>query len=172
MSEVPQETEPQLGWGVPVGCGIPFFRPVLSEVGADGNDIVNYLEEFETKGWDGISRAKGFNKSMELQLFTESRFHKTDRRYSFYSPTWYISFKESLGYLYQYEDRVLDLLQRSITHELFGLSYWDLMEMDLPTFNKVRKRILDICDKQEKMRNNVDKQHKELEAQIQKGITH
>jgi hypothetical protein len=109
---------------------------------------------------------------MELQLFTESRFHKTDRRYSFYSPTWYISFKESLGYLYQYEDRVLDLLQRSITHELFGLSYWDLMEMDLPTFNKVRKRILDICDKQEKMRNNVDKQHKELEAQIQKGITH
>ena len=73
--------------------------------------------------------------------------------------------------MYQYEDRVLDLLQRSITHELFGLSYWDLMAMDIPTFNRVRKRILEICDKQDKMRNDIDKQQKELETQIQKGLT-
>lgn len=128
------------------------------------------MEEFDEKGWDAINRARGFNKSLEFQLFSESRYHKQDRRYSFHSPTWFISYKEP-SFLYQYEDRVLDLLQRSITHELFGLSYWDLMAMDLATFNRVRKRILDICDKQDKMRNNIDKQQKELEAQIQKGLT-
>lgn len=43
--------------------------------------------------------------------------------------------------------------------------------MDLATFNRVRKRILDICDKQDKMRGDIDKQQKELETQIQKGLT-
>ena len=112
----------------------------------------------------------GFNKSLHLQLFTESRFHKKDRRYRFNNPNWYISYKDPLGSLDQYEDRVLDLLQRSVTHELFGLSYWDLMQMELPTFNKVRKRILEICQKQEEIKNNFDKKQQELEKMVQKGL--
>ena len=61
---------------------------------------------------------------------------------------------------------VLDLLQRNITHELFGLSYWDLMCMELPTFNKVRKRILDIADKQEELRIKAEEEASKLNKQI------
>lgn len=116
-----------------------------------------------------ISKNKGFNKSLHLQLFSDSRFHKKDRRYRFNNPNWHISYKEPDGTLDQYENRVIDLLQRSVTHELFGLSYWDLMNMDLPTFNKIRNRILDICQKQDEMKNQLEKEQKKLESTLQKG---
>lgn len=84
----------------------------------------------------------------------------------FNSPYWFIQYKEPVGDVEFYEDRVLDLLQRSITHELFGLSYWDLMNMELPTFNKVRKRILDICDEQAKLKQKLDEEQANLERTI------
>nr|DAG42853.1 MAG TPA: hypothetical protein [Bacteriophage sp.] len=116
-----------------------------------------------------VSSHEGFNKSFHLQLFTDSRFHRSDKRYRFNNPNWHISYKEPGSNLDQYENRVIDLLQRSVTHELFGLSYWDLMNMDLPTFNKIRNRILDICQKQDEMKNQLDKEQKKLETAFQKG---
>lgn len=128
------------------------------------------MEEYYEKGQDSVSKEVGFNKSLHLQLFTDSRFHKTDKRYRFNNPNWHISYKEPSGILDQYENRVLDLLQRSVTHELFGLSYWDLMYMDLPTFNKIRNRILEICQKQEEMKKQLDKKQTEMEQMFQKGV--
>lgn len=128
------------------------------------------MEEYWAKGQDVISKNEGFNKSFHLQLFTDSRFHKADKRYRFNNPNWHISYKEPGGNLDQYENRVIDLLQRSVTHELFGLSYWDLMNMDLPTFNKIRNRILDICQKQDELKNQLEKKQSDLEKAYQKGL--
>lgn len=41
--------------------------------------------------------------------------------------------------------------------------------MDLPTFNKIRNRILDICQKQDEMKNQLEKEQKKLESTLQKG---
>lgn len=103
---------------------------------------------------------------MQLQLFTESRFHKKDTRYQFTSPNWFIAYKDPGWTIDRYENMVLDLLQRSITHELFGLSFWDLMYMELPTFNKVRKRILDISEKQDAMRQKAEAEADKLNKEI------
>ena len=42
--------------------------------------------------------------------------------------------------------------------------------MDLPTFNKIRNRILEICQKQEEMKKQLDKKQTEMEQMFQKGL--
>lgn len=45
--------------------------------------------------------------------------------------------------------------------EVFGLTFWDFMEMDRPTYNKVKKAIYDVCEE----RNKEREERERLEAE-------
>jgi hypothetical protein len=97
---------------------------------------------------------KGINKSWHLQLATASHFNKHNREYNFNNPAWLVLSREEPPRLTEQTDAVLRLLARTggIAMEVFGLNFWDFMEMDRPTFTKVKKAIYDVCEERNKER--------------------
>lgn len=115
-----------------------------------------------------MSYAVGYNKSLHLQLLTTSHFNRGKEGYDFNSPYWNIEYRKPDGHITYYEDMVIDLLKRDVTHELFGLNYWDLVRLDIPTFNRIRKEILDICIAREKAREELEKQQQKMQEDLKK----
>lgn len=113
--------------------------------------------------------AVGYNKSFHLQLLTTAHFHDKDDSYDFNSPSWNIEYKQPDKHITYYEDMVIDLLKRDVTRELFGMNYWDLVRLDIPTFNRIRKEILDICVAREKAREELDKQQSKMQEDLRKA---
>ena len=59
-------------------------------------------------------------------------------------------------------DRVLDLCESEITHQYFGLTFNDLMQMDPATFTKIEKRVHDLARRQS------ERMSPELKKELQK----
>lgn len=101
-----------------------------------------------------MSMCKGPFKSLYLQIFSDTIMQKDNPEYNFNSSDWNVIYREPHPDLRAIQNSVIDLCKRDITHELFGLTYVDLMEMDYPTFSRLRKTILELCkEKQEEIKN-------------------
>jgi len=56
-------------------------------------------------------------------------------------------------------DRALDLCENELTHQFFGLTFTDLMQLDPATFEKIEKRVYDYARRQaEKMPASLKKE--------------
>ena len=110
-----------------------------------------------------LNMCHGANKSWHLQLATQAHFNKHNKDYNFNNPAWLVLSKDEPPRLTEQTDAVLRLLSRTggIAMEIFGLNFWDFMEMDRPTFTKVKKAIYDICEQ----RNHEREEHERLEAE-------
>lgn len=91
---------------------------------------------------------------MYFRIFSESHFHNSDKAYDFTSPYWHIKYIEPRIDLSTYMDRVFAICRLDITMELYGLSFLDLLELDLPTFERLEKEIIAIRD--ERIKNKKD----------------
>lgn len=56
-----------------------------------------------------------------------------------------------------YHDKVIRLLKTDITYELFGFTYKDLMNLDLPTFNKISKVIEELVEERQRQREEIER---------------
>ena len=59
-------------------------------------------------------------------------------------------------------NRVLDLCENELTHQYFGLTFKDLMQMDVSTFTKIEKRVSDLAKRQS------ERMSPELKKELQK----
>ena len=56
-------------------------------------------------------------------------------------------------------DRALDLCENELTHQFFGLTFNDLMQLDPASFEKIEKRVYDFARRQaEKMPASLKKE--------------
>ena len=110
-------------------------------------------------------QCKGPCRSWHLQMVTDLHFHGSDHKYNFKDPKWPIVYVEPPKELYAETDDVLDLLESagSLIQEVFGMNYFDLIEMDLRTYSRFKKKVIAVYEKRLK-----DQQEQEAEAERQR----
>lgn len=110
-----------------------------------------------------LNMCKGVNKSWHLQLATTAHFNKHNKDYNFNNPAWLVLSHTESPKLTEQTDAVLRLLSRTggIALEVFGLTFWDFMEMDRPMFAKVKKAIYDVCEQRNKEREERERHEAE-----------
>ena len=82
---------------------------------------------------------------MFLQIFTGTNLHSENREYNLQSSDWHVIYREPVREFNAIRTAVIELCKSDITHELFGLTYMDLMNMDYPTFSNFKKVITDLA---------------------------
>lgn len=87
-----------------------------------------------------VVRMHGVMKSMYHQMLIATKFEsdKIDQ----HDPVWHITYRKRDFRLSAYQDKVIDTVKRFCTYEKFGLTYHDLMAMDIPTFDRFRELII------------------------------
>lgn len=58
-------------------------------------------------------------------------------------PVWHLAYTKPDHRLTSYHDKVIDTIKRSCTFDKYGLTYHDLMQMDIATFDEIRTIILE-----------------------------
>lgn len=81
--------------------------------------------------------------------------NKDNPDYNFNDPCWHLKYRPRPAKITMYEDEAIALSKRDVTRELFGLSYSDLMEMEIPMFHKINKQINDIIEERVRERTNL-----------------
>ena len=92
-----------------------------------------------------MNMCKGPFKSLYLQLFSGMAMYKEAPQYNLETQDWNVIYREPHENLTAIQDTVIDLCKHDVTHEIFGLTYCDLMELDYPTFSKLKKVIHELC---------------------------
>jgi len=95
-----------------------------------------------------------------LKLYTESYFKKDNPSVNFKSPYWYCLWQDPPHGLRYWIERVIELCKTDVTHDLFGLSFADLLEMDVVTFNQLARVIEEIRKERSKQRDALEEQIK------------
>lgn len=113
-----------------------------------------------------MSRCKGPFKSMFLQLFTGTNMEGDNPEYNLDSSDWHVRYREPVREFNAIRTAAIDLCKNDITHELFGLTYKDLMDMDYPTFSHFKKVIQDMARQKHEA---VKSMKSELEDKTKKG---
>lgn len=110
-------------------------------------------------------KCKGPARNWHLQMVTDLHFHTTDHRYNFSNPEWPLLHIEPHKELTQETDDVLDLLESagSLIQEVFGMNYWDLIQMDKHTYTRFKAKVMSVYEKRLK-----DQQEQEEEAERQR----
>ena len=67
--------------------------------------------------------------------------------------------EESVGD--RFMDRVFTLLEHSVTNDLYGLTFNDLIHMDLATFETIEKRVAKMSEKKGKVLDELTKKGKQ-----------
>lgn len=113
---------------------------------------------------------KGANKSWHLQLATAAHFNRYNKQYNFNNPAWLVLSRDEPPKLSEQTDAVLRLLSRTggVAMEVFGLNFWDFMDMDRPTFTKVKKAIYDVCETRAKEQEERERREAERLKQEQR----
>lgn len=118
----------------------------------------SYRSKFEDSVFQELSKCNGLFKNIYLRIFSDSHFHKDDKAFNFASPYWHIKYIEPRIDLSTYIDRVFNICRLDITMELYGLSFLDLLELDLPTFERLEREIVAIRDERIKNKNDIEKE--------------
>jgi len=71
--------------------------------------------------------------------------HEGDPSYDFSNPGWHVVYRDPPSSFNAIRDGAIDLCKNDITHELFGLNYIDLMDMDYSTFSRIKKVIYELA---------------------------
>lgn len=101
-----------------------------------------------------LGMSKGPFKSLYLRIFTGTNMYKDNKEYDLDSSNWHLAYRPLHPEILAIQDSVIDLCKRDVTHELFGLTYTDLMDLDYPTYIRLRTTIIDICkEKEDKIRD-------------------
>lgn len=87
-----------------------------------------------------LVRMNGVMKSFYHQILLTS---KVNSDINTNDPVWHIAYRKPNSKLTVYKDKVLDTIKRSCTYDKFGLTYNDLMNMDIVTFDRIREIILE-----------------------------
>ena len=150
--------------------GISFFLPFLSSVGADRSTIISWNTTFHETLHAELSRCHGYNKSWYLQLATGSHFNKAKKKnkINFHNPAWLVLSRDEPPLLSEQTDNVIRLMKNTggLAMEIFGLTFWDLMDLDIPTYNKIKKTLYDIAEeraKEQEAREKADQEKAEIE---------
>jgi len=96
-----------------------------------------------------LGMSKGPFKSLYLQVLSGIALHNGEIGYNLDAHNWHVVHRDPHPNLTAIQDTVIDLCKRDLTHELFGLNYVTLMDMDYPTFSKLKKVILELCKSKE-----------------------
>lgn len=110
-------------------------------------------------------QCKGPIRSWYLQMATEMYFHGSDHKYNYSDPKWFITYVAPDKRLQSETDDVFDLMcsAGAMIQEVFGLNYLDIISMDLYTYSRFKKRVLEVYEKRVK-----DQQEQEEEAERQR----
>ena len=93
-----------------------------------------------------------------LKLYSESHFDEcAGKTINYTSPYWYLKWRPLKSQLDFWLDQAIELCKTDITHELFGLSLVDLLNMDVRTFLRVSREIMEIRKEREKQREQIEK---------------
>ena len=93
-----------------------------------------------------MSKIKGVNKNVKLNLITEAILFKDDKRYDFDDPLWHHKYFEASNFRTSRAVQVLNILQILETREIFGLTYRDLMDMDAQVFDYACEKIKSLSE--------------------------
>lgn len=104
-------------------------------------------------------------------MLAESHFKRNDKRYNFNNPSWFVVKKDDDKGLSDGVDAVIDFLSTSggIVQEVFGMNFWDLVELDRDTYIKIKTRVYKI--QQERAKAYLEQQEKSdraLQAEAQR----
>ena len=117
---------------------------------------------------------RGPARNWHLQMVTDLHFHRTDHRYNFNDPKWPLLPVEPNKELSQETDDVLDLFESagSLIQEVFGMNYWDIIQMDKHTYTKFKKKVMAVYEKrlkdQQEQEEEAEKTRREEELQRQR----
>lgn len=119
--------------------------PILSEAGADRNDILRnasrYALEFDTIGAQAIAQVPARNRNIKVNLVTEAIFHKGN-------PVYNLNDSENYGkaerYISPTIERIMNILRMPDSREVFGLTFSDLYEMDDATLTYIYNTVYDM----------------------------
>lgn len=121
--------------------------------------VRSYVVEFEEKSRTAIAPLSGVNRSIKINLVTDSYFMRMKPDYNPADPNCpCIYIQSNLG---QFEQTVVDLLCYEETTSVFHLTYQDFMSMSPAAFEYAERRILDLVKK------NLERK-KQLEQNIRK----
>ena len=106
------------------------------------------------QGKSQMSRCSGPFKSMFLQIFTGICLYEGDPNYDLSSNDWHVVYREPPDSLGAIVNRVIELCKHDVTHELFGLTYVDIMNMTYTEFSRIRKVVYELAkQKQETIKS-------------------
>ena len=117
---------------------------------------------------------KGPARSWYLQMVTDCHFHAADHRFNFNDPKWPIIYREQKNELDAQTDDVLELLGSagSLIQEVFGMNYLDIVQLDLHTYARFKKKVLEVYEQrlkeQKEQEEEAEKQRRDEELQRQR----
>jgi hypothetical protein len=121
--------------------------------------VRSYVVEFEEKSRTAIAPLSGVNRSIKINLVTDSFFKRLKPDYHPADPNCpCIYIRSDLG---QFEQTVVDLLCYEETTSVFHLTYQDFMSMSPAAFEYAERRILEL------VKLNIEKK-KKMEQKVQK----
>lgn len=121
--------------------------------------VKSYVIGFEEKSRTAIAPLKGVNRSIKINLVSDSYFMRLKPGYNPDDPNApCIYIQSNLG---QFEQTVIDLLCYEETSSVFHLTYQDFMSMSPEAFEYAERRILDLAkermEQKKKMEQNIQK---------------
>jgi len=136
--------------------------PILSEVGTDRKDTISrinrYIREFEMYGASAISDIPAKNRNVKLNMVTEAFFHNGNPNHNIQDATYYGRVdKPQFPTLH----RVLDILKIPEAREIYGLTFSDLINLDISELNRINDDVLELYKQRLDMQKKEEKKYHE-----------
>ena len=107
-----------------------------------------------------------------LNLLTDSIIYRSGDKPNFNDFLWNVR-PPSLSYeITFFEDMVFNLIQYDITHDLFGLSYNDVMNLDFATFAVIKRHVEEIAKRRTEQSKRTEEQMASEQKKLEKGLTY
>lgn len=136
--------------------------------------ILAWKNKFDQSVHEEMLKCKGPARSWYLQIVTDCHFHSSDHRYNFNDPRWPILYNPPNKELTAETDDVFDLLKSagSLIQEVFGMNYFDIIQMDSYTYTRFKKKVLEVYEQrlkdQQEQEEVAERQRHEEELQRQR----
>lgn len=127
-----------------------------------------YLDAFEASGWKTMLECHPVWRSLHLYLLSQSYLHAEDGRLNFKSPFWHLQHQQPRPELTYLRTDVLALLKFDVTHTLFGMDYFKLMELPIGDFNQLRQEVEKVVTERNKIAAPLTRQQEKLEQELDK----
>ena len=123
---------------------------MLSTLTPERSRILDWMTKYENEEHEKMLHCKGPCRSWYLQMMSYIHFYNGDLRQLLSNPNWFILQRDPPPSLTENtSDDVFQLLVNagSMIQEVFGLNYLDLMSMDMATYTKFKKKVLEVYNK-------------------------